>query len=53
MQLFINKQILDDGNHTFYIDAVKEEVSRTSTSDKRYPITENDCIKEIFGKVKV
>lgn len=42
-----------DGNHTFYIDAVKEEVARTSTSDKRYPITENDCIKEIFGKVKV
>lgn len=42
-----------DGNHTFYVDAVKGEVARTSTSDIRYPISENDTIVDIFNKVKI
>lgn len=42
----------EDGNHTFYVDAVKGEVARTSTSHWRYPISETDSIVDIFNKVK-
>jgi hypothetical protein len=43
----------DDGEHTFYIDAVKGEVARTSTSSERFPISEDDDIRELFAKVRV
>lgn len=43
----------DDGNHTFYVDAVKGEVARTSTSDTRYKISEHDTVRSIFEKVKL
>ena len=42
----------EDGNHTFYVDAVKGEVARTSTSPTRYPISNTDTIVGIFNKVK-
>jgi hypothetical protein len=42
----------EDGNHTFYVDAVKGEVARTSTSDLRYAITDADTVVDIFNKVK-
>jgi hypothetical protein len=43
----------EDGNHTFYIDAVKQEVARTSTSDVRYTYSMGDDIRDLFSKVKV
>lgn len=43
----------EDGNHTFYVDAVKGEVARTSTSDVRYPISATDTVQTIFNKVRV
>lgn len=43
----------EDGNHTFYIDAVKQEVARTSTSDVRYTYNHGDSIVDLFSKVKV
>lgn len=43
----------EDGNHTFYVDAVEGKVARTSTSDVRYPISATDTIVDIFDKVKV
>jgi hypothetical protein len=43
----------EDGNHTFYIDAVKKEVARTSTSDVRYTYSNGDDIRDLFSKVKV
>jgi hypothetical protein len=42
----------EDGSHTFYVDAVKGEVARTSTSDLRYAITDADTVVDIFNKVK-
>jgi hypothetical protein len=43
----------EDGNHTFYIDAVKQEVARTSTTAQRYSYAAGDDIRDLFGKVKV
>jgi hypothetical protein len=43
----------EDGTATFYIDAVKQEVAKTSTSDVRYKIASGDSIVDLFGKVKV
>lgn len=43
----------NDGNHTFYVDAVKGEVARTSTSDVRYTISDTDTVESIFNKVRV
>lgn len=43
----------EDGNHTFYIDAIKKEVARTSTSDVRYTYSKGDDIRNLFAKVKV
>jgi len=43
----------EDGNHTFYIDAVKQEVARTSTSPVRYKYSDGDDIRDLFSKVKV
>lgn len=43
----------DDGNHTFYVDAVKGEVARTSTSTARYPISASDTVDGIFSKVRL
>lgn len=42
----------EDGNHTFYVDAVEGKVARTSTSDLRFDIAETDTIVDIFNKVK-
>lgn len=42
----------EDGNHTFYVDAVEGKVARTSTSDLRFAISETDTIVDIFNKVK-
>lgn len=42
----------DDGTHTFYVDAIKQEVARTSTSETRYKISEDDTTVSIFNKVK-
>lgn len=41
----------DDGFATMYIDAVKGEFARSSTSTERYPIKDN--IKEMFDVVRV
>jgi hypothetical protein len=43
----------EDGNHTFYCDAVKGEVARTSTSSERYRYYGNDDIRDLFAKVRV
>ena len=43
----------EDGSHTFYVDAVKGEVARTSTSNVRFPIQQGDDIISIFNKVKL
>lgn len=42
-----------DGVASQYVDAVKKEAARTSTSPIRYPITNTDTIQEIFGKVRI
>jgi hypothetical protein len=42
-----------DGLSTFYIDAVKQEVARTSTSAERHKINKTDNIKTLFNKVKL
>jgi hypothetical protein len=42
-----------DGTHTFYIDAVKEEVARTSTTPERFKVKKGDNLKDLFGKVKI
>lgn len=43
----------NDGTHTFYIDAVNEEVARTSTTKERFKIEKGNSLKELFGKVKL
>lgn len=43
----------DDGGHTFYVDAVKQEVARTSTSDSRYNYNGSEDIRDLFKKVKL
>jgi hypothetical protein len=43
----------DDGEHTFYIDAVEQTVARTSTSNERFPIKYGDDIRELFDKVRI
>jgi len=43
----------EDSTHTFYIDAVKQEVAGTSTSAKRYPIKYGEHIVDVFNKVKL
>jgi MoaA/NifB/PqqE/SkfB family radical SAM enzyme len=43
----------DDGEHTFYIDAVEQTVARTSTSNERFPIKEHDDIRDLFRKVRL
>ena len=40
----------DDGQFTMYIDAVKREFAKNSTSTERWPITGD--IAEMFGVVK-
>ena len=40
----------DDGQFTMYIDAVKREFAKSSTSTERWPITGD--IAEMFGVVK-
>lgn len=40
----------DDGGFTMYIDAVKREYAKNSTSTERFPITEN--IIDMFNKIK-
>lgn len=39
-----------DGSHTMYIDLVKQEFARTSTSVERHKVTED--IKEMFNVIK-
>lgn len=41
----------EDGNHTMYIDLVKEEFARTSTSKERFKIKDN--IIDMFNIVKI
>ncbi len=41
----------DDGSHTCYIDAVKMEVARSSTSEERFSIQEGDTMQKLFKKV--
>jgi len=41
----------DDGTHTMYIDAVKEEYARNSTADERHPLEDN--IVNMFSKIKL
>lgn len=43
----------EDSTHTFYIDAVKQEVAGTSTSSVRFPIKQGEHIVDIFNKVKL
>jgi hypothetical protein len=43
----------EDATHTFYIDAVKQEVAATSTSSIRYPIKYGENIVDVFNKVKL
>lgn len=40
----------DDGTHTMYVDLVKEQFARTSTSKKRYSLT--DDIVDMFNVIK-
>lgn len=40
----------NDGEHTFYIDMVKEEFAQSSVSSKRFPISDKS-LKEMFGAV--
>jgi len=42
-----------DGNHTFYVDAVEKKVSRTSTTKEKFDIVKGDTMKSIFQKVKI
>lgn len=41
----------EDGNHTMYIDLVKQEFARTSTSKERFELKDN--IKDMFNIVKI
>jgi hypothetical protein len=41
----------DDGSHTCYIDAIKKEIARTSTSQERFTET-GATLKELFDKVR-
>lgn len=41
----------EDGNHTMYIDLVKQEFARTSTSKERFELKDN--IKDMFNVVKI
>lgn len=40
----------DDGQHTMYIDLVKQEYAKNSTSTERFPLTDN--IVDMFQKVR-
>ena len=40
----------DDGFATMYVDCVKEEFARSSTSIDRYPITDN--IVDMFNVIR-
>lgn len=40
----------DDGKFTMYVDLVKREFAKSSTSEKRHPITEN--IAEMFETIR-
>ena len=42
-----------DGTHTFYCDAVKQEVARTSTSSDRYNYDGSEDIRDLFKKVRL
>jgi hypothetical protein len=42
----------NDGNHSAYADAVKQEFARQSTSDVRYKICRGETMKSLFDKVK-
>lgn len=41
----------DDGSATMYVDMVKKEFAKTSTSIERYPIEDN--IKTMFEKIRI
>ena len=41
----------DDGNFTMYVDAVKREYAVSSTSNNRYPFTD-ECIEAMFSRVR-
>jgi hypothetical protein len=41
-----------DGAHTFYVDAVKMEAAKTSTSTERRPITESHTVRSLFEEVR-
>lgn len=42
----------DDGSFTMYIDLVKEEFAKNSTSVDRYNLNDYKSIEEIFNKIK-
>lgn len=42
----------DDGSFTMYIDLVKEEFAKNSTSVDRYDLNDYKSIEEIFNKIK-
>ena len=42
----------DDGSFTMYIDLVKEEFAKNSTSMDRYGLNDYNSIEEIFNKIK-
>lgn len=42
----------DDGSFTMYIDLVKEEFAKNSTSVDRYNLNDYRSIEEIFNKIK-
>ena len=42
----------DDGSFTMYIDLVKEEFAKNSTSVNRYNLNDYKSIEEIFNKIK-
>ena len=40
----------DDGTHTMYVDLVKKQFAKTSTSTERYPLLSN--IDDMFKIIK-
>jgi len=42
-----------DGSSTMYIDAVKQECARTSTSMERFKFDDSEDIRDLFAKVKI
>ena len=40
----------DDGTATMYVDMVKKEFARTSTSEERFPL--EDRIETMFQKIR-